>query len=77
MTDKPDGKRWSFVRGLAGAMTLSLACQVAATYWIVSSLSGNTARIQWPYNELWYALAVNLPAAIFWLWYFARPSRRA
>jgi hypothetical protein len=75
MSDKPDGKGWRWHRGLIGAIALSLACQVAATYCIVSSLSGNTARIQRPYSELWYALAVNAPAAILWFWYFARPHR--
>jgi hypothetical protein len=42
---------------------------------IVSSLGGNTARIQKPYNDLWYALTVNFPAAIFGFWCFARPRR--
>jgi hypothetical protein len=71
MTDKPDG--WLWRRGIVVAIGLSVACQAVATYWIVSSLSGNTARIQKPYNDVWYALAVNAPAAVFWAWCFARP----
>ena len=66
-------KRWRVVRGLCGALALLLACQVFASWWIVSSLSGLTARVQWPYNTLWYSVAVNAPAAVFWFWYFARP----
>jgi hypothetical protein len=73
MSDTPNipvRKRW--VRGIVAALALSLLCQAFATYWIVSSLSGNVARIQRPFNDLWYMLAVNAPAAIFWVWYFAR-----
>jgi hypothetical protein len=55
------------------AVGLSIACQVFAAWWIVTELSGNTARIAKPYNDAWYALAVNAPAAAFWFWYFARP----
>jgi hypothetical protein len=68
--------RSRLIRGIVASLALSLLCQAFATYWIVSSLSGLTARIQKPYNELWYALAVNIPAAVFWIWYFARPTRR-
>jgi len=75
MTDKPDGKRWRWGRGIVAAIGLSLACQLAATLWIVLSLSGNVARIPKPYNQLWYAAAINIPAAILWCLYFARPCK--
>jgi hypothetical protein len=76
MSDEPNipaRKRW--IRGIVAALALSLLCQAFATYWVVSSLSGLIVGIQKPYNELWYAMAVNAPAAIFWFWYFSRPKR--
>jgi len=64
MGHQTDAKRRGWIRGLIGSLALSLACQVAAKSWIVTSLGGNTARIQRPYNDLWYPLAENVPLAI-------------
>ena len=63
------------MRGLAWACAISLFCSIFATWWIVSELGGLTAKIAKPYNDLWYAMAVTAPAALFWFWYFAQPKR--
>jgi hypothetical protein len=68
-------RAWPVIRGLLAALGLSLACQLFAARWIVTELSGFTARIARPYNDLWYALAVNAPAAVFWFWCFSRPAK--
>lgn len=67
--------RWRITRGLVAAFALSVLCQIVAAWWIVGNLGGLVARIASPYNDAWYMLAINVPAAILWFWYFARPNQ--
>jgi hypothetical protein len=65
--------QWRWIRGLVGAVGLTLLCLVVSSWWIISELNGATAKIRSPYNDLWWSLVVCAPFAILWFWYFARP----
>jgi hypothetical protein len=57
------------------AIGVALLCIVFADAYLAISLVGRTNLIRWPFNELWWKLAICAPASAISLWAFSRPKR--
>ncbi len=66
---KQEISKW--VRGSLGAAALAVGCVVASARIIEWKDAPQPIRSQWPHMNVWLVVAVVVPAAPFWWFYFA------